>query len=360
MALLKLNNPYVRMFFLTQAIDHISGATGLVPTVTLSKNGGAFAAAAGAITEAGYGWYAVALTTGDINTLGNLTFHCTAATADPTDFTDTVTINGRAAGLIPAANTFDLVPFLMVLVTDHDTGATGKTVSAWVSQAGAAFVPAIGAITEIGNGWYMIGLTAADVGSSAGDLALHFEAAGCDPTDIVEQLSDSLTPAGGAVYCYGQGQELHMLKQHAVLWPFSGYDRYGQPIVDFPVQICVRWLDKRREVLDPKGNTVALDATAVVDRRIQQGSWLWKGSLEDWYNGVITGNRYQVGTAPGAPAYQLGSAAFDNELMEVKTYDETPDIKARHAFRTVGMIRIPNGSGAEHFAGSSVWGFTDR
>lgn len=74
-------------FFLTQSADHISGLTGATPTVTISKNGGAFAAPAGAITEIGNGWYKVAGNATDANTLGPLALHASATNADPTDDT---------------------------------------------------------------------------------------------------------------------------------------------------------------------------------------------------------------------------------------------------------------------------------
>lgn len=73
------------VFFLTQSADHISGLTGAAPTVTLSKNGAAFAAPAGAVTEIGNGWYQVAGNATDANTLGPLALHATATNGDPTD-----------------------------------------------------------------------------------------------------------------------------------------------------------------------------------------------------------------------------------------------------------------------------------
>ena len=72
-------------FLLVDSVDHLTGKTGLSPTVTLSKNGGAFAAPAGAVTEIANGWYQVAGNATDTNTLGPLTLHASAAGADPTD-----------------------------------------------------------------------------------------------------------------------------------------------------------------------------------------------------------------------------------------------------------------------------------
>lgn len=70
--------------------DHISGLTAATVTVTISKAGGALAAPGGTVAEIGQGWYRIALTTTDTNTLGDLAFHATAPLADPTDFIDEV------------------------------------------------------------------------------------------------------------------------------------------------------------------------------------------------------------------------------------------------------------------------------
>lgn len=73
------------LFLMTLEADHVTGAAGLTPTVTLSKNGGAFAAAAGAVTGIGSGWYSLAGNATDRDTLGELALHASAATADPAD-----------------------------------------------------------------------------------------------------------------------------------------------------------------------------------------------------------------------------------------------------------------------------------
>ncbi len=72
-------------FLMVDSTDHVTGKTGLTVTVTLGKNGGALAAAAGSVTERTSGWYQLALTTGDTDTLGDLVLHATATGADPTD-----------------------------------------------------------------------------------------------------------------------------------------------------------------------------------------------------------------------------------------------------------------------------------
>jgi hypothetical protein len=76
---------YPLTFLLISSTDHITGLTGATPTVTISKNGGAYAAPAGAISEIGNGLYKVAGNATDTNTLGPIWLHATATGADPTD-----------------------------------------------------------------------------------------------------------------------------------------------------------------------------------------------------------------------------------------------------------------------------------
>lgn len=79
-----------RCFVMVDVADHITGKTGLSPTVQISKADGGFANIAGTVAEVGYGWYEASLTAADVNTLGSLKFSITATGADPTDFEDTV------------------------------------------------------------------------------------------------------------------------------------------------------------------------------------------------------------------------------------------------------------------------------
>lgn len=64
------------------ASDHVTAATGKTLTVTLSKDGAAFGAAGASVTEISSGWYKIALTTTDANTLGTLVVRATAALCD--------------------------------------------------------------------------------------------------------------------------------------------------------------------------------------------------------------------------------------------------------------------------------------
>jgi hypothetical protein len=73
------------MFFLASAADRVSGVTGASPAVFISKNGGAFAAPSGAVSETGDGWYALTPAGADVATNGVLLLHATAPGADPAD-----------------------------------------------------------------------------------------------------------------------------------------------------------------------------------------------------------------------------------------------------------------------------------
>lgn len=106
-------------------------------------------------------------------------------------------------------------------------------------------------------------------------------------------------------------------RQFAVLWPKDGYDGHGEPTVGEPVELRVRWNNKQRLAYDAQGNPVAVDAVVIVDQEIEVGSSMWEGQLADWYG--------------------TGSAGDDSGVMEVVTYNETPDIKNRFKRRTVGL-----------------------
>jgi hypothetical protein len=74
--------------------------------------------------------------------------------------------------------------FLLISSTDSKTGLTGKAGSVVValSKNGGAFAVPIGAIAEIGNGWYSVAGNATD-SNTLGPLALHAKDAASDPID---------------------------------------------------------------------------------------------------------------------------------------------------------------------------------
>ena len=73
------------MVLMVDSTDHITGKTGLTLTITLSKGAGAFASVSPTVTERSYGWYKIAWTSSDTDTLGEFSVHVTGTGADPAD-----------------------------------------------------------------------------------------------------------------------------------------------------------------------------------------------------------------------------------------------------------------------------------
>jgi hypothetical protein len=204
------------LFLMVLTSDHVSPATGLSPTVTLSKSGGAFASPSGAVSEIASGWYKVAGNATDSNTLGPLVLHATAATADPSDTVYNVVVynpqdsvrlgltalpnaaagangglpTGDASGRVTIApsqlfvkkNTnYNNFQFVMTDSTNHNP-KTGLTVSGFTSKDGGGFGALTNSVSEIANGWYQVNLAAADVNGT--DIALRFTATGADDLNL--------------------------------------------------------------------------------------------------------------------------------------------------------------------------------
>lgn len=132
--------------------DHLTGATGKSPTVTLSKNGGAFGSPAGLISEIGNGWYSVAGNATDENTLGPLLLHAAAVACDPTDE------NYPVVSYNPQSTALGLTGVGVVLpaIPANWITAAGITASAfngkgdWFTPAGYAVAPPWYTTTTIG------------------------------------------------------------------------------------------------------------------------------------------------------------------------------------------------------------------
>jgi len=124
------------VFFMTDSSDHLTGKTGLTPTVTLSKNGGAFASPAGTVTEISAGWYKVAGNATDSATLGPLILHATGSGADATEILYAVIINNPQTALATAAA-------LATLQT------TANTIAGYIDTEVAAILAAVD--TEVGS-----------------------------------------------------------------------------------------------------------------------------------------------------------------------------------------------------------------
>src|SRR5258707_9653466 len=102
-------------FFLVQSSDHISPLTGATPTVTVSKNGAAFAAPAGAVSEIANGWYKLTPSGADTTTNGMLLLHATAASGDPSDL----------SAQVAAPNVYDAVRLGLSALPNAGAGSAG-------------------------------------------------------------------------------------------------------------------------------------------------------------------------------------------------------------------------------------------
>ncbi len=115
--------------------------------------------------------------------------------------------------------------------------------------------------------------------------------------------------------------EISSRTQSCVLWPFVDFDDHGRYTVGTPIDIVVRWEETRREIRKPDGVLVAIEATAYVDRAIVPDSIMW------------------LGTVVALP----GGSIFPDNLKQVVTYEDDPDIKGRTHQRTVTLARYHKG-----------------
>ena len=115
-------------------------------------------------------------------------------------------------------------------------------------------------------------------------------------------------------------QEIAFLNQKVRLWAMTGYDPYGQPTVSqSSVDIICAWGEDESQQLDPHGNTIRIDATAIVAQHIEVGS------------------RMQLLEPPPS----IGGVWNPTGAMhEVKSYKAVWDIKGRAVFREVSLIRL--------------------
>lgn len=166
-------------FLMVLSSDHVSPATGLTPTVTLSKNCGAFASPAGTVAEIANGWYKISGTglTTDTNTLGSLIIHATGSGADFTD----------------------MIPFNIVAYNPQDATRLGLTQ-----------IPSAGTIPTVGTSANQISLNNGQVilqtGTGTGQLVFTNGIASVNTTQItgvavnntVAQLGINLVNIGGS------------------------------------------------------------------------------------------------------------------------------------------------------------------
>lgn len=121
--------------------------------------------------------------------------------------------------------------------------------------------------------------------------------------------------------------------QKALLWqPTGSLDNYAQPVLGEPVEVVVRWNRVRTKAVQPNGELINLDATVVLNRTVAIDSLMWLAPLQGKNTPTALDQWYGWSGS--------GSAASDTELMVVKTYNETVDLKNRVAARTAGLMRF--------------------
>lgn len=149
------------MILMVDSADHVTGKTGLTLTLTLSKDGGAFASISPTVTERGSGWYSVALTSSHTDTAGDLVLHATGTGADPTDVRDEVSAALATAAQATAieTDTQDLQSRLPAALVSGRIDASVGAMAAGVVTAAAIAANAIDAdalatdaVTEIQTG----------------------------------------------------------------------------------------------------------------------------------------------------------------------------------------------------------------
>lgn len=147
----KLSTSRIITFSMKDATDFNTAEPGVTVSVSISKNGAAFAAAAGAVTELANGWYYITLSTADTNTLGDLAFRCTGTGCFPELFK--IQIVSELPGQLSASGIQSIWDALTSALTT--AGSIGKKL--------ADFVLGSDSRVKISADAHSSGLTVADV-----------------------------------------------------------------------------------------------------------------------------------------------------------------------------------------------------
>lgn len=107
--------------------------------------------------------------------------------------------------------------------------------------------------------------------------------------------------------------ERHDLRQTAVLWEWNSEDVHGEPLVELPIEVKVRWVWQTRQVQAANGNNITTSATVIVNRDIPINSLMWLGTKQ---------------------AYD---ETTEDTVMQVVSQGSTTDLKARHTRYEYGL-----------------------
>lgn len=198
---------YPLVFLMISSTDHISPATGLSPTVTISKNGGSFASPSGAVTEIANGWYKVAGNATDTATLGPLILHATSSGADPSDSVfPVIAVNPQSTAFgLSLAKTTNITGFNDIAATSIVTGGaistSAGTVSAvaTVGSVGGNVTGSVGSISGVTFPSGFSGLTAGAIATAVLTDTGDNSTTG-SPGKILAQLLGAFTTSTSSVF----------------------------------------------------------------------------------------------------------------------------------------------------------------
>lgn len=105
-----------------------------------------------------------------------------------------------------------------------------------------------------------------------------------------------------------------MRKQSCVYWALTGFDNYGQPTWDSPVEIDCRWEDVHEEFIDANEQRQISKAIIYVDRDICVGSILMLGALDSGVDEI--------------------SPKQNDNAYEIQRFEKLPTLKATEFLRT--------------------------
>jgi hypothetical protein len=114
-----------------------------------------------------------------------------------------------------------------------------------------------------------------------------------------------------------------------LLWPATGgFDSRGEPAVAlFSQQILVNWNSNRRDMLDPQGTKISVDASVVVDIDVPIGSLFWRGDRDE-----LAEDMGETGT---------GSDMLPDEgFLRAVAFKENTDFRGSVVRREMGLKRL--------------------
>lgn len=139
-------------FHLVKSADG-TDATALVPVVSISKAGAAFAGAAGVVSEISGGWYKIVFTNVDLSTIGQLLVNVAVATADTLNVSHQVTLLDQNIATVPlAASAISAATFAAGAIAAAGIAAGAITATAFAADAIDTNAIAATAVTEIQAG----------------------------------------------------------------------------------------------------------------------------------------------------------------------------------------------------------------